>query len=274
MSKRSVSTAFLFLSLTGLSPLAASTVIQRGIDVFTTSADGSTYYDFAQSPIPAGFFCEGSQVFTGRVNLKGLPLATGAPGQLRGGDTVVERLDDTRLNATRTAVTRIQVRALSLVSSAPIKTDCGDFHVYISLAGPQRVTLMSIYRTQENGGTFVAPLAINARMTFIPVKPVRDKGSRKLEILGNVNFPPKEVPWSFTTNAMTKSSIGSVTVDTDGDLTPDTLLSGASNFSPGWLPEKLTLNKGTIGGCCQTCHAGNGEEHCFYPSGCFPMPCD
>jgi hypothetical protein len=273
MTQRSVFAALLFSFLTGLSPLAASTVVQHGIDVFTTPADGRTYYDFAHNPIPAGFFCEDSQVFTDRVALKGLPLATGVPGQLRGGDTVVERLDDVGFNAKRTAVTRIQVRALSLVSVSPIKTACGDFHVYVSLGGPQRVTLMSIYRTQEGGGTFVAPLAIDARMTFIPVKPMRTKGSRKLELLGSVNFPPKSLPWSFTTNAMTKS-IGSIAVDTDGDLTPDTLLSGTSNFSPGWLPESLTLNKGTIGGCCQTCHDNNGEQHCFYPSGCFPMPCD
>lgn len=271
MSKRIVFAALLFLL--GLSPLAASTVIQRGIDVFTTSADGSTYYDFAQHPIPAGFFCEGSQAFTGRLAFKGLPLATGAAGQLRGGDTIVERLDDAGFNAKRTAVTRIQVRALSLVSIAPIKTECGDFHVYVSLGGPQRVTMMSIYRTQERGGTFVAPLAIDARMTFIPVKPRKNNGSRKLELTGSINFPPKEMPWSLTTNAMTKR-IGSVVVDTDGDLTPDTLFLGTSNFSPGWLPENLTPNKGTIGGCCQTCHISSGEEHCYYPSGCFPMPCD
>jgi hypothetical protein len=45
--------------LVSASPLAAEVVIQRGVDIFTTTADGNTFYDFAQSPIPAGFFCKG-----------------------------------------------------------------------------------------------------------------------------------------------------------------------------------------------------------------------
>src|SRR3954454_18729508 len=78
---------------------AAETVIHRGIDTFTTTANGTTFYDFSQSPIPAGFFCKSSAAFTGRVTLKGLPLETGAPGQLHGADTVIERLDDAAFGA-------------------------------------------------------------------------------------------------------------------------------------------------------------------------------
>src|ERR1700709_824174 len=134
--------------LAGLSPLAADTVIHRGVDTFTTIADGNTYYDFARNPIPAGFFCKSSAAFTGRMTFKGLPLETGAPGQLHGADTVIERLDDATFDAIGRAVTRIQFRALSLVSIAPIKTSCGAFHVYVTLAGPQRVTTMHIDRTE------------------------------------------------------------------------------------------------------------------------------
>ncbi|HEV2844712.1 MAG TPA: hypothetical protein VG477_07690, partial [Thermoanaerobaculia bacterium] len=82
MRNRSILAALVCSLLLGLSPLAADPVIERGIDIFTTPADGTTYYDFANSPIPAGFFCKSSKVFTGRVAFKGLPLATGAPGQL------------------------------------------------------------------------------------------------------------------------------------------------------------------------------------------------
>jgi hypothetical protein len=273
VSQRNVLAAIVLSLLLGLSPLAADPVIQRGIDVFTTQADGRTYYDFADNPIPAGFFCKSSRAFTGRVAFKGLPLATETPGQLWGGDTVVERLDDATFNARGTAVTRIQFRALSLVSISPIKTSCGAFHVYVSLSGPQRVTAMSIHRTEENGGSFVAPLAVDARMTFISVKPARNKGVRKLELTGgNFTFPSKPLPWSLTTSAMTKRS-GPVIVDTNGDLTPDTLLPGTSNFAPGRLPEDLTLNKNEIGGCCASCHEADGEEHCFYPSNCYPIMC-
>ncbi|HEY2294573.1 MAG TPA: hypothetical protein VGM86_28060, partial [Thermoanaerobaculia bacterium] len=165
-----------------VSPLAADTVIHRGIDTFTTTANGTTFYDFAQSPIPAGFFCKSSAAFTGRVAFKGLPLETGAPGQLHSADTVIERLDDAVFDASGTAVTRIQFRALSLVSISPLKTACGSFHVYVTLAGKQRETTMRIYRTSDGGGHFLAPLAVDARLSFIPVKPARDKAARKLDL--------------------------------------------------------------------------------------------
>jgi hypothetical protein len=269
VSKRSVLAALVFSLLLGL-PLAADPVIQRGIDVFTTPADGRTYYDFALSPIPAGFFCNRSKAFAGRVAFKGLPLATATPGQLRGADTVIERLDDAAFNTKGTAVTRIQFRALSLASIAPIKTACGAYHVYVSLGGEQRVTAMSIHRTHENGGSFVAPLAVDTRMTFIPVKRARNQGARKLELTGSLTFPPRDLPWSLTAGTRTKGS-GPVVVDTNGDLTPDTLLPGTSNFAAGRSPENRTLNKlydDPYTPCCPTCHAADGHEHCYYPYNC------
>ena len=137
----------------------------------------------------------------------------------------------------------MRMRALSLVSIAPIKTACGSYHVYVSLGGEQRVTTMNIYRTQEGGGNFVAPLAVNARLTFIPVKPGRNKAARKLALDGSFTFPASPIPWSVAGGAMAKRT-GSVTVDTDGDLIPDTPLPGTSNFSPGSLPDRRTLSKG------------------------------
>jgi hypothetical protein len=274
--KRSVFTALVFSFLLGLSPLAADPVIQRGIDAFITLADGKTYYDFAQSPIPAGFFCNSSKAFAGRVAFKGLPLASKNPAQLRGADTIIERIDDAVFNAKGTAVTRIQFRALSLVSIAPIKTSCGAFNVYVSLNGPQRVTAMSIHRTQELGGSFTAPLAVNARLTFIPVKAVRTQSARKLELTGNFTFPAHPLPWSFKNTELKSAS--SVTVDTNGDLRPDTQLPGTSNFSPGLPPELITsgFGGGGIGACpCEpTCHATSGEQHCYMQTdNCYPVIC-
>ena len=272
MRNRSVLTALVCLFLFGLSPLAADSTIQRGIDIFTTVGDGRTAYDFAQNPIPAGFFCKGSKPFTGRVAFKGLPLTTGTPGQLWGADTVIERLDDAAFDATGTATTRIQFRALSLVSTAPIKTACGAFHVYVSLGGTQRVTTMNIYRTQDAGGNFVAPLAVNTRVTFIPVKPARNKAARKLELAADFTFPANPLPWSFPAGAQTKR-IGSVTVDTNGDLIPDTLLRGTSNFLPGSAPDRF-MSKLYYGECpdpCSmepSCHTdpSTGKIHCTTPT--------
>jgi hypothetical protein len=269
---RSILAALVCSFLFGLSPLAADSTIQRGIDIFTTVGDGRTFYDFAQSPIPAGFFCKSSKPFTGRVTFKGLPLTTGTAGQLWGSDTVIERLDDAVFDANGTAATRIQFRALSLVSTAPIKTACGAFHVYVSLGGKQRVTTMNIYRTQEGGGNFVAPLAVNTRVTFIPVKPARNKAARKLELAAEFTFPASPLPWSFPAGARAKR-MGSVIVDTNGDLTPDTPLPGTSNFLPGSSPDRVMSKIDYYGECpdpCAgpTCHTdpSTGKEHCTYPT--------
>ncbi|HET9227150.1 MAG TPA: hypothetical protein VFR31_10810 [Thermoanaerobaculia bacterium] len=242
--------------------MAADSMVRRGIDIFTTAGDGKTSYDFAQNPIPAGFFCEASKPFTGRVTFKGLPLTTGAPGQIWGADTVIERLDDAVFDANGTAVTRIQFRALSLVSTAPIKTACGSFHVYVSLRGKQRVTTMNIYRTEEGGGNFVAPLAVNTRVTFIPVKAAKKKAAPKLELVADFTFPARPLPWSFLPAAQMKR-IGSVSVDTNGDLIPDTSLPGTSNFTAG-------LYYGECPDPCAgpTCHLdpSTGKQHCTYPT--------
>jgi hypothetical protein len=252
-----------------MSPAAAEVVIRRGIDSFTTTDNGTTSYDFAHDPIPAGFFCKNSPPFRGRVAFRGLPLETGAPGQLHGADTVIERLDDAVFDANGIAVTRIQFRALSMVSSAPVKTGCGAYHAYVSLAGPQRETTMRIYRTEKGGGYFVAPLAVDVRLTFIPVKAPRGKKpARTLELTSSFNFPAAPLPWSLTGGARSKRLGGSVLVDTDGDLTPETLLFGTSNFWPGWSPDGHTQQQKACFTCePQSCHTdpSTQKQHCTGP---------
>jgi hypothetical protein len=248
--------------LLSISPLSAAdnTVIKRGIDVFTTTANGKTFYDFAKNPIPAGFFCEGSAAYTGRVALRGLPIETETPGQLRGADTVVERLDDAAFNRNGVAVTRIRLRALSLVSIAPIRTSCGDFHVYVRLADRQRVTTMRIDRTSPRGGTFSAPVAVDARMSFVPVK---GRSVRKLELTGSFNLPQIDIPWSVEGGPGMKR-VASAVIDTNGDMKPDTRLAGTSNFAPGWSPDWI---KNVVGGSCYwceppVCHEDSSCQHC------------
>jgi hypothetical protein len=261
---RGIVAVFVAVVLCGLSPLAAAPVIERGIDVFTTTANGKTFYDFAANPIPAGFFCKGSPAFTGRVALKGLPLETEIPGQLLGSDTVVERLDDAPFDENGVAMTRVRFRALSLVSIAPIKTSCGAFYLYITLDGPQRATPMRIYRTHVQGGTFLAPLTAAVRMTFVPVK---GRSSRRLVLTGSVNFPGHHIPWSLDSNpTVNMKRIRPAVVDTNGDLIPDSLLSGTSNFAPGWSPHGNVLPKWCTTLCQpETCHTAGGEQHCTGP---------
>ncbi len=278
MRNRTVLTVLALSFLLGLSPLAADPMIQRGIDVFVTPADGKTFYDFAHSPIPAGFFCKGSKAFTGRVAFKGLPLTTAPAGQLWNTDTVVERLDDAVFDDKGSAVTRLEFRALSLVSIAPVKTACGAFHAYVSLNGKQRVTTMNIVRTQQGGGDFIAPLAADVRITFIPVKPARNKGARKLELTGSFTFPASPLPWSLTPGGLAKR-MGPVSVDTDGDLNPDALLPGTSNFSAGQSPDRPSMSKAVGCSCCPAeampvCHTdpATGKSHCTAPPMCTHSP--
>ena len=264
------------LLLSSLSPLAADTSIRRGIDTFTTTASGETFYDFAQSPIPAGFFCRSSAPPAARAPPTAPPRAPGAPAAPQGADTVTARLDDAAFDGNGRATTRIQFRALSLVSVAPIKTGCGAFHVYVSLAGQQRVTTMLIDRTEEKGGSFSAPLAVNARMTFVPVKPGRNKAARNLELVGSFTFPASPIPWSTEGSAQAKR-IGSVLVDTNGDLKPDTQLFGSSNFHPGWSPDgHMQQTKGCTTCEPRSCHEDPAtlKQHCTGPvTACYPYNC-
>jgi hypothetical protein len=260
--------------LFGMCHLAmADPVIKPGFDAFTTVGGGFTYYNFTKNPIPAGFFCDSSSTFTGRVALRGLPVETGTPGQLRNTDTIIERLDEAVFDAQGVAETRIRFRALSMVSIAPIKTSCGAFHVYVTLDGKQPVTKMRIDHNQPDGGTFRAPLAAKVRLTFVPV---RGTNPRKLQLKGSVTFPGKPIPWIFSDGTALKP-LGSAVVDTNGDLRPDTRLPGTSNFMAGIPPKGLRSINKEIGDCYCTCHDDGGEQHCTTVSDsgyyCARMPC-
>ena len=242
-----------------LSSAVVADSIKPGIDAFRTLGGGKTFYDFAKNPVPAGFFCASSATFADRVALKGLPVETGTPGELRDTDTIIERLDDAVFDAHGRAETRIRFRALSMVSVAPIKTSCGAYHVYVTLDGKQPVTKMRIQRTQQGGGNFRAPLAANVRLNFVPVR--KDGSRRKLELRGSVKFPGKAIPWSFPDGKVLKQ-MASAVVDTNGDLKPDTRLPGTSNFTAGYPPDALRSITGTYESCYCTCHEEGGEYHC------------
>ncbi len=261
MRNRSLWVVLAVALVLGSAPLTAAPVIERGSDVFTTVDNGTSFYDFADDPIPAGFFCRNSPAFTGRVTFKGLPLETAVPGQLRGADTVIARLDDATFDESGRAVTRVQFQALSLVSSSPLQTPCGAFHVHVSLAGTQRVTTMSIYRSHERGGTFVAPLAVDVRLRFVPVA---GRASRPLELSGSFTFPAQSLPWSFAPGPGGKV-VGPSLADTNGDRIPDTRLAGTSNFAAGWDPNGYQVETGCFTCEPRQCHMDGGKEHCSGP---------
>src|SRR3954454_9524698 len=183
---RSVVGAALILALISGSPLLAGEPIHNGVDLWMTVA-GFAQTGFTNEPLPAGFFCEGSQPFTGTVKLKGAPLTVAPTGSLGAIDTVVRRLDDAKFNAKGEAATRIQLMGLSMVSLKPIETSCGKYDVAISPAGKQPVTLMKIFQSDAFGGTYSAPLAINGKILFTPVN--GDLSGRR-EVIRRVDLGP------------------------------------------------------------------------------------
>jgi hypothetical protein len=245
---------------------AADRVIQNGIDVWMTKGDGSTFIDFAKNPIPAGFFCPGSAPFTDRVAFQGVPIVTGTPGALGAADTIVQRLDDAAFNKRGVAVTRVQVRALSLKSVQPVKTACGTFTATVRLDGVQPVTKMRIVRDDQDGGRLSAPLWLNVKVSFTPV----DRVSREaLEIPVEVRFPATpNVPWR--SKAVAPTPAGFVLVDTDGDRLADTYLPGTSNFIAGQSasrkPRAGAAEKFTEGGGQYYCHYSGDpdKQHCYW----------
>jgi hypothetical protein len=236
---------------------AADRTIRSGIDVWSTRADGRTHYDFSNSPIPSGFFCANSAPFTGIVFLKGSPLATGTPGALGNTDTIVQRLDDAAFNKNGVATTRIQLRALNLVSMFPVKTSCGDFDVKAFLDGDQPITRMRISRTNPNGGTYVAPLALNVKMVFTPVG---NPSARPLALRKLIQFRPSpNATWTSKPAPRLVTHEAFVKVDTDGDGIPDSFLEGTSNFSAaGNFATKMVSG----GGDCHCADAMCSEMHC------------
>lgn len=214
--------------------VAAERVIGSGIDIWATQPDGRTHYDFASSPIPAGFFCANSSPFMGTLFLKGSPIATGTPGALGNADTIVERLDNAVFNKSGVAETRIQLRALNLESMFPIKTSCGLFNAKASLDGDQPITRMRIVRETPTTGSYIAPLALNVKVSFTPVN---NPSARPLELRREIKFLPKpNATWTSrpATDLVTHAEF--VKVDTNGDGTPDSFISGTSNFSAAGNP--------------------------------------
>ncbi|HEX9941976.1 MAG TPA: hypothetical protein VGG03_08170 [Thermoanaerobaculia bacterium] len=228
--RSAIGAAVILALVTGSPALAGDNVIHKGVDLWMTVA-GFAQTSFASEPIPADFFCPGSQPFTGTIYFKGAPLAAEPAASLGAIDTVVRRLDDAAFDAKGVAYTRIQLMALSLVSTRPVETSCGSYDVAVRLDGEQPMTNMRIVRTNRFGGTYAAPLALNVKVVFTPVQ--GDKSARR-ELTHRVNLgPAANSVWAYTTKPRYE---GTPRIDTNGDSAPDTALPAASNFLAGVSP--------------------------------------
>src|SRR3954471_6128201 len=227
---RSVALVAIVAALVSGAPVFAAEAIHNGVDLWMTVA-GFAQTNFAAEPIPAGFFCEGSQPFTGAVKFKGAPLTVEPAGSLGAIDTVVRRLDNAKFNAKGEADTRIQLMALSLVSTKPIETSCGKYDVAVSLTGKQPVTMMKIFASDAFGGTYSAPLELNVKAVFTPTG--GDKSGRR-EVTRRIDLGPgNHSVWAYVNLPRYKQG---VRVDTNGDGKVDTVLPASSNFLAGVSP--------------------------------------
>ncbi|MBV8199114.1 MAG: hypothetical protein JOZ15_00685 [Acidobacteria bacterium] len=275
--RAAVGAAIVLASIAASAAFAAEP-IRKGVDLWMTVA-GMARTSFAQEPIPAGFFCPGSQPFTGTIAFKGAPLAVTPPQGLRGIDTVVRRLDDAPFNDKGEATTRIQLMALSLVSIEPIETSCGKYDVAVSLAeGEQPVTTMRILRTDALGGTYSAPLSLDVKVVFTPA----GTPSARRELTRRIDLGPANGSvWAYTTKPRYATG---TTIDTNGDGRPDTVLPAPSNFRAGVQPAVMSKDtpKSTVepaAGCyismscgeglCpyQSCHCDLNSTNPYEPNG-------
>lgn len=259
------------LALTALAatPALADGIVYAGIDVWRTPGNGSSFYDFSADPLPAGFFCQGSKAFTERIVLRGAPLVIDKAGAgLRQADTIIHRLDDARFDARGQATSRVQVRALNLESVAPVRTACGSYQIQVHLTGEQPVTRMDLTREGEEGGRFLAPLAMKVKVLFVPVS----AHGKTLAAVRTVRFPANPLlRWSSNLVGHPQH-VGAIKVDTDGDRVADTYLPGTSNFfvhaAPAGEGQDKFLCRDSIymDPDGSICHCATNENHCTAPT--------
>lgn len=225
--------AAILLTLAAAPAPALDRVVDSGLDIWITRGDGSTFFTFENDPLPADFFCSGSEAFVGTIVLQGVPVATSPEGVLGVSDTILQRLDDAVFDQDGVATTRLRMRALHLEGVDLLRNWCGAFRVEVVLDGEQPVTEMRIHRESDFGGRFDAEVAVNGKLIFTPVG---HKGE-VLEVGRSIVFPPRLN--SFWAESPGEGGIrrhaGFVVVDTDANGTPDTFLPGMSrNFAAGW----------------------------------------
>lgn len=141
---------------------AMSTFIQFGDDKFETTGNGETYHNFGASKIPANFFGQGSQEYSGTVPLVGVPIAN--MGDI---DTVVHRDQSIWTPGTTT----IRMTQLSLKGINPItvtfsnggSTWTEQWNVAVGLS-----TLKASTGTMfiDDDGTFDSTLKVWPKFTF------------------------------------------------------------------------------------------------------------
>jgi hypothetical protein len=231
--RRSLLCGLCVLAALALAAPASAEVLGIGIDVWTTPDDGSAYVDFTDNPIAADYFCGGSQQFAQRIILKGSPIATSPSRALGSTDTIVKRLDNVDLGG-GSGSTRIQVQAISFVNKSPISVPgCSDtFSAQVTLNGTAPVGNMTIRRTTASGGTFDSNFSVPGKITFTNNRTLEQF---KVPVTETVTLQTSGAPWAETVGSGGISYPNPVSIDIDGNGSPDVETPGTTaGFAPGW----------------------------------------
>lgn len=140
---------------------AASTFVPAGDDRFETTGNGETFHNFGAVPVPAGFFGETSETFSGVVPLVGVPIQ--GEGDI---DTIISRLND----VTTPGTTNLRMKAINLASINPIVVTYSDPNK-LDEKWTMEVTLSTLRAstgtmTIHSGGTFDSTLNVFPKFTF------------------------------------------------------------------------------------------------------------
>jgi hypothetical protein len=149
--------------------------IPSGFDLFSTAPEGALF-NFAQVPIPAGFFSSKSEPFTQLVRFQGRPLPRAHFGGLdvTHVDTIVQRKHSVSLPAPypSKAVVPVEIVALALESVEPIRVRVGDRTEFWDLLGELSEHRpsdgrMTITKLNEEGGVFDSELTVFPVFRFV-----------------------------------------------------------------------------------------------------------
>jgi hypothetical protein len=226
------SVAFLAVLALAALPAVAQDVIPRGSDAWKTAGGGQTY---SKLSLPAGFLDANCDAVAQDVALEGVPVATSPEGAFGDADTIIERLSDAVFDEKGVATTKVVVRALHFRAADLVKSSCGDWSAEVGLAKDQASTVMTIVRESASGGTFTAPISVDAVWTFTRTS---DGAVRQMST-SNLLTSDQPSPWhaGSCSKAITLTERSSAIVDSDNDARPDYKVAArATSFNPGYDP--------------------------------------
>ena len=137
--------------------------IPEGDDKFETTNNGETYHNFANKPIPAGFFTSvggsPSKAYAGNVPLEGVPLG----GEFGNVDTVIHRNQCSVPCNTAIQMTKLSLKSINAITVTYQDDTTETWNVGVGLSTLKASTgTMAI----NSGGTFDSSLSVWPKFTF------------------------------------------------------------------------------------------------------------